>query len=83
MSHKSSQEPFTIKEETVRPKDQVKILGVVMDSKLKYKEHIVRAALKGLEAAMQLRRLKGLSLSTARQLFTSTVTPVIDYASNV
>jgi hypothetical protein len=45
--------------------------------------NIARAASKGLEAAMELRRLRGLSPSTARQLFTSTVTPVVDYASNV
>ncbi|GFF99290.1 probable transposable element [Aspergillus udagawae] len=50
---------------------------------LKYKEHIARAASKGLEAAMELRRLRGLSPATARQLFTSTVAPVVDYASSV
>ena len=61
----------------------VKILGVLMDTKLKYKEHIARAASKGLEAVMELRRLRGLSPATARQLFTSTVAPVVDYASNV
>jgi hypothetical protein len=54
-----------------------------MDAKLKYKEYIARVASKGLEAAMELRRLRGLSPSTARQLFTSTVAPVVDYASNV
>ncbi|KAJ5688211.1 hypothetical protein N7536_010830 [Penicillium majusculum] len=54
-----------------------------MDTRLKYKEHIARAASKGLEAAMELRRLRGLSLTTARQLFISTVAPVVDYASNV
>jgi hypothetical protein len=32
---------------------------------------------------MELKRLRGLSTSTARQLFTSTVNPVVDYASNV
>ena len=32
---------------------------------------------------MELRRLRGLSPSTARRLFTSTVAPVVDYASNV
>ncbi len=32
---------------------------------------------------MALRRLRGVSPSTARQLFTSTVAPVVDYASNV
>jgi ribonuclease HI len=82
-ARKSDSEPFTIKGETVEPKDYVKILGVIMDTRLKYKEHIARAASKGLEAAMELRRLRGLSPATARQLFTSTVAPVVDYASNV
>ena len=82
-AHKSDQEPFTIKGQIVEPKEHVKILGVLMDARLKYKEHIARAASKGLEAAMELRRLRGLSPATARQLFTSTVAPVVDYASSV
>ena len=82
-AYKSDQGPFTIKGQTVEPKDHVKILGVLMDTRLMYKEHIARAASKGLEAAMELRRLRGLSPTTARQLFTSTVAPVIDYASSV
>ena len=81
--YKSATEPFTIKGQAVSPKDCVKILGVLMDAKLKYKEHIAKAASKGLEAVMELRRLRGISPSTARQLFTSTVAPVVDYASNV
>ncbi|RKK76153.1 hypothetical protein BFJ68_g18054, partial [Fusarium oxysporum] len=76
-------EPFTIKGERVFPKDQVKILGVIMDSRLHYKQHIARAATKGLEAAMELKRLKGMAPSTTRQLFTAMVAPVVDYASNV
>jgi ribonuclease HI len=82
-AHKSDSGPFTIKGETVEPRDHVKILGVVMDTRLKYKEHIARAASKGLDAAMELRRLRGLTTAAARQLFTSTVAPVVDYASNV
>ncbi|KAJ5556668.1 hypothetical protein N7494_000583 [Penicillium frequentans] len=80
---KSDHESFIIKGQTVVPKSHVKILGVLMDTRLKYKEHMARAASKGLEAAMELRRLRGLSPATARQLFTSTVAPVVDYASNV
>lgn len=80
---KVDQEPFTVKGQTVEPKDKVKILGVLMDTRLKYREHIARAASKGLEASMELRRLRGLSPATARQLFTATVAPVVDYASNV
>ena len=82
-AYKSDTEPFKIKGRRVQPKDHVKVLGVVMDAKLKYKEHIARAATKGLEAVMELRRLRGLSPPTARQLFTATVAPAIDHASNV
>ena len=82
-TYKTDTQPFMIKGQTVEPQDCVKILGVVMDAKLKYKEHIWRAASRGLEAAMELRHLGGLSTSTARQLFTSTVVPVVDYASNL
>ena len=76
-------EPFTIKGEEVRPKEQVKVLGVIMDSRLHYKQHIARAATKGLEVAMELKRLKGLAPSATRQLFTAMVAPKVDYASNV
>jgi hypothetical protein len=82
-TYKTDTQPFMIKGQTVEPQDRVKLLGVVMDAKLKYKEHIWKAASRGLEAAMELRHLRGLSTSTARQLFTSTVVPVVDYASNV
>ncbi|KAJ5264436.1 hypothetical protein N7505_007229 [Penicillium chrysogenum] len=82
-TRKSDHDPFTIKGQTVVPQDHVKILGLLMDTRLKYKEHIARAASRGLEAAMELRRLRGLAPASARQLFTSTVAPVVDYASNV
>ncbi|KZL63697.1 reverse transcriptase [Colletotrichum incanum] len=74
---------FDIKGDTVRPKDRVKVLGVIMDTKLHFKQHIAEAASKGLEAVLELRRLKGLSPSTARQLFVAAVAPTMDYASNV
>ena len=53
--YKTNLEPFTIKGQTIQPKDYVKVLGVIMDAKLKYKEHIARVAAKGLEAAMELK----------------------------
>ncbi|RKK91058.1 hypothetical protein BFJ68_g16279, partial [Fusarium oxysporum] len=82
-AYKSDSEPFTIRGQLVRPKTQVKVLGVIMDSGLKYKEHIARAATKGWKAVMELQRLRGLTPRTARQQFTATVAPVVDYASNV
>ncbi|KAF5702373.1 hypothetical protein FMUND_13505, partial [Fusarium mundagurra] len=54
-----------------------------MDLRLHYKQHIARAATKGLEAAMELKRLKGMAPSTTRLLFTAMVAPVVDYTSNV
>lgn len=47
------------------PKNKVKILRVLIDIRLKYKEYITRAASKGLETAIELRRLRGLSLAIA------------------
>ncbi|KAL3708693.1 hypothetical protein TMatcc_006677 [Talaromyces marneffei ATCC 18224] len=55
---RSSSIPFLIKGEIVEPKESAKILGIVMDSQLRFKEHIANAATKGLTAAMALRRLK-------------------------
>ncbi|KAJ5507063.1 hypothetical protein N7527_009206 [Penicillium freii] len=49
-ARKVDQKPFTIKGQTVEPKSKIKILGVLIDTRLKYKEHITRAASKGLEA---------------------------------
>ncbi|KAF6781163.1 hypothetical protein CMUS01_16788, partial [Colletotrichum musicola] len=74
---------FVIKGDTVRPKDHVKVLGVTMDTKLRFEKHIADATTKGLEAVLGLRRLKGVSPATARQLFVAAVAPTMDYASNV
>lgn len=54
-----------------------------MDTRLRYQEHTARAATKGLQAAIALKRLRGLSPSVTRKLFNATVAPVVDYASSV
>ncbi|KAM9873826.1 reverse transcriptase [Verticillium dahliae] len=61
----------------------VKILSVIMNIGLRYREHIARVPTKGLEATMKLKRLRGLTPATARQLFMATVAPVVDYASDI
>ena len=65
------------------PQTSVKILGVVMDEELRYKELMTRTATRGLRAAMAPRRLRAVPLKVARQVLTATVTPIIDYASSV
>jgi hypothetical protein len=77
-----SSRPLTIKGEAIAPKETAKILGVIMDSRLRYVQHIGKATTKGLLAAMALKRLRLVSPSTARQLFGATVAPIVDYASN-
>ena len=67
----------------IEASSQVKILGVLMDQQLRYHIHAARAAIRGLRAAQALRRLRGLQPSMARQLYTSAVAPVVDYASVV
>ncbi|KGQ03526.1 hypothetical protein BBAD15_g11248 [Beauveria bassiana D1-5] len=82
-ARKADTTPIVIKGQSVEPKEHTKILGVIMDARLKFRQHIPEAASKAMEAAMELKRLRGLSARTARQLFAATVTPVVDYASNV
>lgn len=64
----------------MRPRAEIKLLGVVMDKELRYKNHMALAATKGLKAAMALKRLQMTSPPMARQLFTCMVAPVVDYA---
>jgi len=78
-----------IKGQEVQPATEVKLLGVVMDRELRYRNHMALAATKGLKVAMALKRLQMTSPSMARQLFTcmvvlemvetgnGTVTPVV------
>jgi len=54
-----------------------------MDTELRYKQYVAKAATKGLIAAMALKRLRMVSPLTARQLFGATVAPVVDYALNI
>ncbi|RKK31995.1 hypothetical protein BFJ69_g18777, partial [Fusarium oxysporum] len=78
---RTSRIPFTIKGDVIKPKRKAKILGVIMDAGLRFKKHMAEAATRGLTAAICLRRLRMLSPRTARQLFTATVAPAMDYAS--
>ena len=68
---------------TIDSTDTVKILGVVLDSQLRFKQHAARASKRGEKAALALKRMVGLRPSAARQLFMATVAPVMDYAAPV
>ena len=75
--------PLRIDGREVAPKDEVKVLGVLVDQQLRFKGHLARIGKRGLKAALALKRMKGLSPKAARILFTTKVAPVIDYASPI
>ena len=64
-THRSSNTPIMVKGIGVAPTSEAKILGVIMDSRLRYKKHIARTATKGLRVALALKRLRMLSPLTA------------------
>lgn len=55
--------------------------GEMFDQKLTYKEHVTKASQRGDKAAIALGGLENLRPKNARQLFWSTVTPVVGDAS--
>jgi ribonuclease HI len=80
---RDSDMPLRFKQDIINPSRSVKILGVIMDQELRYKEHIAGKADKAFKAALALKRLQGLRPSSMRQLFSATVAPVMDYASPI
>jgi hypothetical protein len=59
---RSSKTPITVKGQRVLPQESAKILGVVLDSELRFKQHLAYTATKGLQAALALKRLWMISL---------------------
>ena len=76
-------QPLQFKGNLIEPTTAVKILGVLFDQDLRFKLHVSKVAGKAYKAALALKRLKGLRSSSARQLFSATVAPVMDYASPI
>jgi hypothetical protein len=58
-SRQSVDGPISVKGEEVLPTTSVKVLSLIMDSRLRYQEHTARAATKGLQAAMALNGCEG------------------------
>lgn len=80
---RDSDMPLCFKGDQIQPSQSIKVLGVILDQGLRFKEHLAEKAEKALKAALALKRLQGLNPSTMRQLYTATVAPVMDYASPV
>ena len=56
---------------------------MIMDSRLRFKNHVKKILTKGLKVVLALKRMRILTSAAARQLFNAIVAPVINYASSV
>lgn len=66
----------------IHPSNTVKILGVVLDKKLKMEDHIAKATTKAFKQCLAIKRLKGVRPRAMRQLYNAIVVPIIDYAAS-
>jgi len=82
-SSQSADDSITVEGQEVQPTSSVKLLGLLMGSRLLYQEQIARATTRGLQAAMALKQLRGLSPSVSCKLFNTTKAPVVDFPSSV
>ena len=95
MHYTNSRNPDTSEETQVKlpngtvitPSDVQRWLGIWLDRKLSWKDHIKRKATSAMRVFMSISRLanseKGLSQSALRQLYQSCITTVADFGSEV
>lgn len=81
LMQRDSEMPLQFKQNTISPRQSVKMLGVIVNQGLRYREHVAGKADKDFKAAPALKRLQGLRSASMRQLFLATAAPVMDYAS--
>ncbi|OGE46890.1 hypothetical protein PENARI_c093G11063, partial [Penicillium arizonense] len=68
---------------TIEPSPTAKLLGVVFDQELRWKEHVQQAIKRAIKVSIALGGLRHLRPEQMRQLYQACVTPVMDYASTV
>jgi hypothetical protein len=68
---------------TVESSPTAKLLGVIFDQELRWKEHIQQAIKRATKVSIALGGLRHLRPEQMHQLYRACVTPVVDYASTV
>jgi ribonuclease HI len=68
---------------TVKPSPTAKLLGVVFDHELRWKEHVQQAIKRATKVTIALAGLRHLRPEQMRQIYQACVTPVVDYSSTV
>ena len=67
---------------TIEPQDKVKVLGVILDSKLRMKLHIDKVVQAATKKCLAIRRLRGIRPKQMRQLYRAVIAPTVDYAAS-
>jgi hypothetical protein len=75
--------PLRVGQHEVVATKQERILGVIFDTELRFKNHMSKVKSRGWKNAAQLQRLHHLGPKAARQLFCATVAARTDYAAAV
>jgi ribonuclease HI len=68
---------------TVKPSSTAKLLGVIFDHELRWKEHVQQAIKRATRVTIALSGLRHLRPEQMRQIYQACVTPVVDYSSTV
>ena len=68
---------------TIQPSPTVKLLGVIFDQELRWKQHVQQAVKRATKVNIAVGGLRHLRPAQMRQLYQACVTPVVDYASTV
>src|SRR5204862_6284964 len=76
-----------IRDSIIQSKDLVKWLGIWLDSKLTFKQHVEKKTTQALKILNQIERLsnieRGLSFQAMRQLYIACISLVVDYGVSV
>lgn len=72
-----------INEKTIKPSPTAKLLGVIFDQGLRWRDHVQQAIKRATKVAIALGGLRHLRPEQMRQLYQACVTLVMDYASTV
>ena len=75
--------PLYIRGVEIRPQKEIKILNIIIDLRLCFKNYIKKILIKGLIIVLAPKRMRILTPAAARQLFNAIVAPVIDYVLSV
>lgn len=75
--------PLRVGRHTVEPSAKERILGVIFESELRFKDHLAKIKTRGWRSASQLKRLSHLGPKAARQLLLATVASKTGYAAAV